>query len=208
MARINNGVLGRVSGKIGGVVGGSWKGQNYLRTLVIPANPNSEGQQEVRGKMRTIVFYAKQILSPIINYLWDPFQVKMSGFNAFVKANMLSMSSESDWSHFIATQGSLEIAQFEIAGYNAGNGNLHLTWTDAIMSNGESTDKVGAVVIDTQNNVAFSFTNIGTRADLVADVNIGPNRTANLLKGYAFTFRLDGSKPIMVGSSATFGIEE
>ena len=41
MAKIKAGILSKVSGKVAGVVGGTWKGTNYLRELVKPANPNT-----------------------------------------------------------------------------------------------------------------------------------------------------------------------
>ncbi|MDK2788577.1 MAG: hypothetical protein PWP07_1822, partial [Epulopiscium sp.] len=33
MARIKKGILGGVSGRLGNVIGGSWKGVDYLRSL-------------------------------------------------------------------------------------------------------------------------------------------------------------------------------
>jgi hypothetical protein len=51
MGTIKKGILGGVSGKVGNVVGGSWKGIDYLR--VLPAsvhNANSQPQISQRYK--------------------------------------------------------------------------------------------------------------------------------------------------------------
>lgn len=36
----------------GTIVFGKWKGRQYARQLVIPSNPNSAGQEEVRNRLR------------------------------------------------------------------------------------------------------------------------------------------------------------
>jgi hypothetical protein len=45
MSKVNGGLLGTFSGKIGGMVGGSWKGIQYARGYVVPSNPNTDAQK-------------------------------------------------------------------------------------------------------------------------------------------------------------------
>lgn len=88
MGIIRAGILSKVSGKVAGVVGGSWKDRAYLREYVIPANPNTTPQQVQRGKMSVGVQFAKSLVGQVFNKYTDKFERGMSGFNRFIKDNM------------------------------------------------------------------------------------------------------------------------
>ena len=88
MAKIKAGILSKVSGKVAGVVGGTWKGTNYLRELVKPANPNTPLQQAQRGKMSFVVAVARQLVGDVLNPYLNKFCKTMSGDNWFCKENI------------------------------------------------------------------------------------------------------------------------
>jgi hypothetical protein len=89
MAKINQGIFGAVQGKIGNVVGSSYKGIPVLKTKAASvANPQTAGQVEQRTRMTSIVAFAREILASWIKPLWDRFAVKMSGYNLFVSDNV------------------------------------------------------------------------------------------------------------------------
>lgn len=88
MAKIKAGILSKVSGKVAGVVGGTWKGQNYLRELVKPSNPNTALQQAQRGKMAFTVKLARQLVGDILNPYLNKFCKTMSGYNWFCRENI------------------------------------------------------------------------------------------------------------------------
>ena len=51
MGKISQGILGGVSGKVGNVVGGSWKGIDYLKIMPASvANPQTPAQMDQRSK--------------------------------------------------------------------------------------------------------------------------------------------------------------
>lgn len=88
MGVITSGILGPFSGRVGNVVGGSWKGIAYMRILPASvANPRTAAQVENRNAFKGVVEFASAINAAIIKPLWDRFQVKKSGNNAFVSAN-------------------------------------------------------------------------------------------------------------------------
>jgi hypothetical protein len=94
MGVIKQGILGAFSGKVGGVIGGSWKGIAYMRT--IPANvtnPRTAAQVAQRTKMTAMVFLAQALLVGIVKPLWDRFANKMSGYNYFVQQNIAQISA-------------------------------------------------------------------------------------------------------------------
>lgn len=88
MAKIKAGILSKVSGKVAGVVGGTWKGTNYLRELVKPSNPNTPLQQAQRGKMAFVVASARQVVGDILNPYLNKFCKTMSGYNWFCRENI------------------------------------------------------------------------------------------------------------------------
>jgi hypothetical protein len=95
MAKIPQGILGGISGKIGGIVGSSWKGINVIKTKPLSvANPQTAGQVAQRSLFGNTVAFAVLILSTIIKPLWDRFASRQSGFNAFIQANISLFAAE------------------------------------------------------------------------------------------------------------------
>lgn len=73
-------------GKVGSVVYGVWKGINTVRQMFIPANPNTQAQQNIRAAMKISVT-AWQGLTPANKLTWDD-AIKgepLSGFNKMVQ---------------------------------------------------------------------------------------------------------------------------
>lgn len=93
MAKIKSGILSKVQGKVAGVVGATWKGQNYLRELVKPGNPNTPAQQLQRGKMSVAVKASRTFLAPVLSPFVGKFVKNMSAYNWFVKQNIASAES-------------------------------------------------------------------------------------------------------------------
>lgn len=94
MAKIKSGILSKVQGKVAGVVGATWKGQNYLRELVKPGNPNTPAQQLQRGKMSVAVKASRTFLAPVLSPFVGKFVKNMSAYNWFVKQNIATSDSE------------------------------------------------------------------------------------------------------------------
>ena len=94
MAKIKSGILSKVQGKVAGVVGATWKGQNYLRELVKPGNPNTPAQQLPRGKMSVAVKASRTFLAPVLSPFVGKFVKNMSAYNWFVKQNIATSASE------------------------------------------------------------------------------------------------------------------
>jgi hypothetical protein len=89
MGVIKRGVLGGFSGKVANIIGGSWKGIAYMRSMPLSvANPRTAGQVAQRGKMSVLVAIAKILLVSTIKPLNDRFAAGMSGYNLFVKRNV------------------------------------------------------------------------------------------------------------------------
>lgn len=87
MARMNQGILGGLSGKVGNVVGGTWKGISYLRAL--PASvkdAKSIKQRTTRLKMLLVIQFL-QTCTDFIRIGFKGYAIKMSAFNAATSYN-------------------------------------------------------------------------------------------------------------------------
>lgn len=88
MGIIKQGILGGLSGKVGNVVGSSWKGINYLRALPTHvANPRTPAQQTTRLKMELVIRFLKTCTA-FIRFGFSAYAVKMSAFNAATSLNL------------------------------------------------------------------------------------------------------------------------
>jgi len=181
---ITQGILGGFSGKVGNVVGGKWKATNYMRSWVIPANPNSARQQAQRGSMGRIVLIAQGILSTVLQTYWDPFQSKMSGYNAFVKQNIKKLSSPTFLlgANLEISKGSLTSVPAVTATYTTGTGVIAATWSDNSGSgNALGTDAYVMVVFKTDGTilgVQESTVNHLARTDGGDGLTVAPGLTA------------------------------
>jgi len=88
MGVIKQGILGGISGKVGTVIGGTWKGIDYLRARPTSvSNPNSDKQQNQRSKFSTVLNFLK----PFTGFLSVGFRnyaTKMTGFNVAMSHNV------------------------------------------------------------------------------------------------------------------------
>tara|TARA_R110002033_G_scaffold152401_1_gene189057 strand:+ start:2597 stop:3238 length:642 start_codon:yes stop_codon:yes gene_type:complete len=82
MGKIAQGILGGLSGKVGNIIGGSWKGIDYIRIKPSSvANPRTEGQVNQRNKF-TITLEYIQATSDFVKIGYKSFAVKKTEFNA------------------------------------------------------------------------------------------------------------------------------
>lgn len=110
MARLDQGLLGGYSGKLGTTVGATWKGINVVRTYQPNvANPNTQLQRDHRYKFKEIAQLGSFFLASMVKPFWDKAAKKMSGYNAFVSLNARAMkdSLQFDPMKFIIGNGQM-----------------------------------------------------------------------------------------------------
>ena len=82
MGKIAQGILGGLSGKVGNIIGGSWKGIDYIRIKPSSvANPRTEGQVNQRNKFTVTLEYL-QPNQPFLKVGYKSFATKKTEFNA------------------------------------------------------------------------------------------------------------------------------
>lgn len=134
MAKLSQGILGGISGKVGSVIGSSWKGIPVIRIKPVSvADRKSAAQLAQRTSFSLAVEMSKQVLSSFIKPIWDRFQTKQSGYNAFV-SNLLGVFKEgySYSNHqLIVAYGQMEAQSPLTAVLSNGGQDLAITWTAA-----------------------------------------------------------------------------
>lgn len=119
MAVIKQGVLGGFSGKIGGVVGSSWKGIAVIKALPLSvAQPQTTKKVNAWSRFSNVVSFSKPILTDVLKPLLDRIAVKQSGYNLFAQMNKANFTQAGlvDASTLKISKGRLPFAGSELAG--------------------------------------------------------------------------------------------
>jgi len=94
MARVKfSPLITSASGHVQDTVFSRWKGRPYIRSLVVPANPNTAAQQIQRNRMAAAVA-CWQAVSVALAAAWDAYgsPYSLSGFNSWCSANIMRMA--------------------------------------------------------------------------------------------------------------------
>jgi len=197
MAKTPAGILGRISGKVGDVVGASWKGIPYIRQYVVPGNPNTAAQQAERSLFANIIPLAQALLGPVLQPFWDPFIRQNSGWAAFVGLARGLVTVVDDFTSVLIARGTLEGAVITTAVY--GTPSVDFIWPTAVLGNGSATDDACCFVYDRVNKVGF-FDSSQTRSVGAASVTVGAGRVAANMDAWLF-FVDDKADPTMISYS-------
>jgi len=161
MGRITKGILGGFSGTVGQVVGGAWKGIDYMRSKSGKrSGPPTPAQLEQQEKFALMVRFM-QSLTALLDITFKNYAVKMTGFNAAVSYN-LQNAIDGAVSPFniayplvLVSRGDLPNASNPAAVPVAGN-NVKFTWVNnAGVGKAKTTDKAIWVVYSTEFNQAI-----------------------------------------------------
>lgn len=201
MGKFHNGVLGTMTGKVGGVVGRTWKGINTVASYQPNvSNPRTNSQMAQRGKLSALTTLASQLNTGFIKPLWDRDAKKMSGFNAFIQANMVNVDENGNvtWSDLIASKG--KMVKPELSSINVESGSIILQWSPAVTdAYSQASDKLYLAIVDSIENKAYAFSAIAIRSAGTCSV-ASPLAVGSEFQVYAAFRREDGS---VVSNSAT-----
>jgi hypothetical protein len=197
VAKVQGGLLGSLSGKLAGGVFSSWKGVQYVRQWLIPANPRTADQVAQRLLFSNLVYVGKAILGSVLQVFWDPFIKGNSGWAHFLGVNLTAMHPTFDPTKLIVGQGTLE--NTAITGSTYAGPTVTMTWSPTCLGNGLATDKAVAVVYDFANHVAFVNASAARSAGTVG-VTVGTGRNNAFMASYLF-FADSGTAPTVVSQN-------
>jgi len=169
MGKISQGILGGFSGKVGNVIGGNWKGIDYMRVKPASvANPKTEGQVDQRSKFSTVLLF----LQPLQGFLkvgFHAYAVKMTEFNSAMSYNVKNAITGEypdyaiDFESALVSRGAL-IGALNPTVNSPGVGQVQFNWVDnSIDGNAGPTDKVMVLVYNPARNESVYVTNGSAR---------------------------------------------
>lgn len=206
MGKIKSGIFGGVSGKVGNLTGSSWKGIPVIKSRPQSvAYPATTGQVAQTTKMSAIVSFSKQILSSWIKPLWDRAAVQMSGYNAFVKANIAEFADGiiNDYSTLIMSQGTMDSTPFILPVVEDGEVNLSVTWDPMSAKGLQLGNDIAFLAVVNENSGEVSVISGASRASGTASVLMEAGvATGDVLHVY-LTFKRANGTVISSNSYAT-----
>ncbi|MCL2728360.1 MAG: DUF6266 family protein [Bacteroidales bacterium] len=199
MGKIRKGILGGFSGKVGTVVGASWRGIAYMRSLPLKVrNPRTQPQLEQRSKFALTLDFLKPITG-LLRIGWKLYSHKQSPFNAAISytiANAITGSYPSyaiNPSKVMISRGALSPAVDAAATAASSGGSIYFDWVDnSGSSTAKVTDKALVAVINPTKSEAVFDTAGATRTDASQSVNTPANWVGDTVHAYMGFISEDG----------------
>jgi hypothetical protein len=171
MGTIKQGILGGFSGKVGTVIGSSWKGISYMRGQAQHVkNPRSAGQLNQRSKFSL----ALSFLQPVVPYIRIGYKsqaAKQTEFNAamsYTIKNAITGSYPSyalDFTKIVVSKGGLTQVTGATASWNNNSNEVKIDWTDnSGVGNALATDKAMPFIYNKAKGETIYDTAGATRA--------------------------------------------
>jgi hypothetical protein len=208
MGRISQGVLGGFSGKIGNVVGGSWKGIDYMRIKPSSvANPRTVGQVDQRTKFTA----ALQFLQPLKDFVkvgYKNYANKMTEFNSAMSYTLnnaitgISPDFLVDYSSALLSRGSLPgglnaVVESTVAG------SVSVAWEDNTLNGTASATDKSLIALYNPAKAEAIYTLEGAARSVGSQGLVVPsNYSGDDLEAYISFRSIDGlvSNSIYIGS--------
>mgnify|MGYP003109065000 FL=1 len=200
MGKIAQGILGGLSGKVGNVIGGSWKGIDYIRIKPSSvANPRTEGQVNQRNRF-TVTLEFLQAIKPFIKQGYKSLAIKKTEFNAamsYILNNAVTGTAPNfnvDYNDALVSRGGLS---------GVLNGTTDLTnpgevtfdWDDnSAEGNANTTDKAMLLVYNPAKKESISVIDGNLRTSGSQTVVIPTTYAGDTVELFAAFITADGSQ--------------
>jgi len=157
MAKLENGILGTTTGKVGPVVCQRWKTINIVRQYTIPTDRKSEAQLLYRDKMRFLNTFSRVNLQGVIltgftNYCKGTL---LSPVHAFFRFNMKVPDIQNNIENMVISQGLLLPPYLQFARKNNVNGTVEIAWNTDTNNISKNNDNITLYLLK-QNDSFFS----------------------------------------------------
>jgi hypothetical protein len=199
MGTIRKGILGGFSGKVGNVVGASWRGIAYMRSLPQNVrNPRTQGQRSQRNKFALSL----SLLKPMTAFLrtgWKLYAHRQSPFNAAMSHTINNAiigeypDYEIDAGKVLVSRGALTPATN--GSVVASSANLMLSWNDNSGVNfAKETDKALIAVLNLTKGEAITDTAGAERAERTQTVALPADWSGDNVEVYLGFISEDGKE--------------
>ncbi|MCM1531536.1 MAG: DUF6266 family protein [Bacteroides sp.] len=198
MGVIKQGILGGFSGKVGTVIGGSWKGISYMRALAQSYNDaRTEKQVNQRSKFRIALKFLQSI-SPFIKIGYKSQANKRTAMNAamahVVKETFNADGTAIDFAKVVVSRGSLPGVMGCTADVDAGQ--VKVSWSDNSDTTGAATtDKIMFLLYNENRGEAVYQIGSTTRTDTSLTYTLPDGWATEKLHGY-LAFQSEDSRTV------------
>ena len=200
MGTIKKGILGGFSGKVGTVVGSSWKGIAYMRSLPHKVkNPRTEPQLSQRTKFAITLSYLRP-MNGLLRSGWKLYANKQSPINAamsYTLANAITGTYPDyalDTGKVMISRGSLSSAA-NASATPASGGKIIFAWDDnSGSSSAKQTDKALIAVVNTAKSETVFDTAGAARAETSQSVNLPADWVGETVETYLGFISEDGKE--------------
>jgi hypothetical protein len=175
VSRINF-IKGELKGKLGEIVGSSWKGKYYTKAYAKPENPNTPAQIEIRALFQNIAHIGSGIRTPLELYT-RPKPHRMTAYNHLLQLNKpMFQKKGKKWNplELIIMDGELTSTPITTAVFNSTAMTAVVTWDG---TTGDKNDKAFVVVYDDESKRTVHAVEVG-RSD--GTITIDASKFANV----------------------------
>lgn len=161
MGKLQGGILGIMTGKVGGVVGSTWKDKNTLRSYRSSIAVNNTAKAvAAKTVFAECVAKAIQINGVIGRDLWQRFEKSQSGYNALVSQFRSAYNNSNVFvpGDLILSKGKIEETPILSSNYDSVGKKVTLTWSTATTGYQLPSD-IPYVVIMTEDNTVLKAYN-------------------------------------------------
>lgn len=199
MGKISQGILGGFSGKVGTVIGSTWKSIHYMRAIATSVKDSRTEKQLIqRSKFLASINFLKTV-TPFVRIGYRNYAYRQSEFNAAM-SYMLKYAvtgdgeqATIDFDKTLLAQGSLTTATDAAVQVEAGKATF--TWTDnSDTGNAVATDKVMVLAYNKDRQETVYNTAAATRADGTAELVLPANWADDTLAVYLAFYSEDGQR--------------
>ncbi len=198
MGKISQGVLGGFSGKLGNVIGASWKGIDYMRIKPASvANPKTEGQLDQRSKFALVLAFL-QTMTAFIRVGYKLYANGVTQFNSamsYLLNNSITgeyPNQSIDYAAVLVSKGSLEPAD----GGQATSDNaavVDFAWTDNSDAVDANATDVALLLVYNPTKKASAYVITGfSRSDAAGSLQVPSGFSGDEVQVYLGFISADG----------------
>lgn len=198
MGKYEKGILGGFHGKVGTVIGSSWKGIDYMKSKGRKSSkPPSPAQLEQQAKFSLVVRFVTTLGKLLMTSFKDS-AIKMTGINsafAYIYENAVTGSYPAfslDHSKVLISKGQLHNAANPVAAAS-GTGGVKYSWTDnSGMAMSNATDRSILVLYCPELNQSLYTTAGAERSAATATIEAG-NFTGKVVETWIGFINAEGT---------------
>ncbi|MCD0489789.1 DUF6266 family protein [Pedobacter sp. MC2016-14] len=201
MGKYIKGILGSFSGKIGTVIGASWRGIDYMRSLSKKrTSPFNQAELAIQSRFKIMTTFLRSIADLISKGFQNV--ADQTPMNKAVSVNLknavtgVAPDFTVDYAKLKFSQGTLMTAGANLVVTAIAGKKVKFTWPDALKVKGSSdpTDKFILLLYSATKDAFVRLYDGGLREDLDCEMIVPSSFVGNLVHTYIIFETADGKK--------------